>query len=537
MLSGWIVAAPALASAASFQSTPVMGWNSYNAMGCTPTEHTIIDTINALSNYGFVSAGYKFFQIDCGWAAHDLERNSSSGAIKIDFDHFPNGLAPLSDLARSKGMKWSMYSDAGQRMCDPEYPDRVLGSLGHERADAELFKRLNTEYLKWQSAPKDPRSDFPERFGTMWNELQRVGIPGFLVCQWGAPYSTNQGLKGPASWTKGISTSFRISDDMAQGWHNVLRIYNQMIHIARSGAVGPHNIADMDLLEVGNDGMTFDEQATHFAMWAMFKSALMISTDLTKATFGTIAILQNKGLISINQDPLVQPVKLVQRWTGNRDLLAGPLANGDMAVLLVNHQSVRRQLELDLSQLGLAKADVRNLWTEVTESGVSSYSQQVEGHGSLALRISNIIFLHDMPNYRSIAAESGRLESGARQLPCRDCSSSNKVGYLGGDSNGSLTLENIFTSRETQNVLFDYVNCDVVYMNGGFNERLASVSVNGGPPQTVSFPLTGYAWESDMYSNYAVQLSGFRTNGPNSITVSGFEGNFAPDLVRVGVVV
>ncbi|KAJ3497471.1 hypothetical protein NLG97_g1875 [Lecanicillium saksenae] len=547
ILGTWLAAAPVLANAATFQSTPVMGWNSYNAMGCTPNEQGIIDTINALSSNGFVNAGYKFFQIDCGWAAHDLERNSSSGAIKIDYNQFPNGLEPLSDLVRSKGMKWSMYSDAGVRMCDPENPDRVLGSLGHERADAELFKRLNTEYLKydncyidgaepWRSSPKDPRSDYPQRFGTMWNELQRVGIPGFLVCQWGSPYSTDQGLKGPASWTKGISTSFRISDDIAPGWHNVLRIYNQMIHIARSGAVGPHNIADMDLLEVGNNaGMTFDEQATHFAMWAMFKSALMISTDLKKITFADIAILQNRGLIAINQDPLVQPVKLVQRWTWDRDVLAGNLANGDLAVLVVNQQSVRRDLKLDLSELGLAKADILNLWTGETQPGVSSYSQQVEGHGSLALRLSNTVSSNNNLNYGWITAESGRLESGARQLPCHGCSSSNKVGYLGGDSNGSLTLDNIFTSRETQNVLFDYINCDVVYMNGGFHERLASVSVNGGPPQTISFPLSGYTWESDVYPSYPVQLSGFRTNGPNSITISGYEGNAAPDFVRVGV--
>lgn len=140
-----------MGAGASFQSTPVMGWNSYNAMGCSPNEGSITNTINALSSKGFVDAGYKFFQIDCGWAAHDIERNSSNGAIKIDFGAFPNGLLPLSDLARSKGMKWSMYSDAGYRQCFPEFPDRVLGSLGHEQADAELFKSLNTEYLKCTS--------------------------------------------------------------------------------------------------------------------------------------------------------------------------------------------------------------------------------------------------------------------------------------------------------------------------------------------------------------------------------------------------
>jgi len=136
------------AAAQSFQQTPVMGWNSYNQMSCSPNTQKITTAINSLSSRGFVNAGYKFFQIDCGWASRDGQRNSSNGALKVDLGAFPGGLKPLSDLARSKGMKWTMYSDAGVRMCDPQSPSPVLGSLGHEAADADFFKTLNTEYVK-----------------------------------------------------------------------------------------------------------------------------------------------------------------------------------------------------------------------------------------------------------------------------------------------------------------------------------------------------------------------------------------------------
>lgn len=132
----------------SFQQTPVMGWNSYNQMSCSPDQTKITSTINALANRGFVAAGYNFFQIDCGWASRDGQRNATNGALKVDTKAFPSGLKPLSDLARSKGMKWTMYSDAGVRMCDPQSPSPVLGSLGHEAADADFFKTLNTEYVK-----------------------------------------------------------------------------------------------------------------------------------------------------------------------------------------------------------------------------------------------------------------------------------------------------------------------------------------------------------------------------------------------------
>ncbi|KAF4499698.1 Alpha-N-acetylgalactosaminidase precursor [Fusarium agapanthi] len=458
-----VAAIPSLASGQSFQSTGT---------------HTI--------SRGFVDAGYRFFQIDCGWASRDTQRDPNTGALKIDSNGFPDGLKPLSDLARSKGMKWTMYSDAGEPMCDPQYPSPVLGSLGHEAVDAEFFKSLNTEYLKYDNCyadsttnntPKDPRTDFVTRFGTMWSVLQKVGIPGMLICQWGFPYSSSSGLEGPAAWTQSVSISFRLSDDTGEGWSNVYRISNQAIHIARRNLSGPGHIADADLLEVGNSGMTFDEQATHFALWAMLKSALMISTDITALSAQTEAVLQNKDLISINQDATVKPISLVH---------------------------------LQLSALGDQSADIKDLSTGQTTTGASSFSKQVNGHGSVALRLSNIKKTSSTANYKYTSLSTGSLSSGAQTAFCSGCTSSTKVGNLGGSSNGQG-------------------------FGGSTNERLASIKVSGGTAQTVSFPLTGYNWDKDVYKGYAVELSGFSTSGPNTITISGVNGGWAPDFDRLAV--
>ena len=77
-----------------------------------------------------------------------------------------------------------------------------------------------------------------------------------------------------------------------------MRIYNQAIHVNLKDLTGPGRFSDMDLLEVGNPGMTADEQASHFAVWAMFKSALMISTAAPSMSTATQNILQNKDLIA-----------------------------------------------------------------------------------------------------------------------------------------------------------------------------------------------------------------------------------------------
>ncbi|KAJ8117315.1 hypothetical protein ONZ43_g4236 [Nemania bipapillata] len=525
-----------------------MGWNSYNQVACSPSEASITEAINSLASRGFVAAGYKFFQVDCGWASRDGLRNATSGALKIDLDRFPNGLLPLSNLARSKGMKWAMYSDAGVRMCDTQTPSPVAGSLGYEAVDADLFKSLNAEYVKYdncyadgpssaQNAPKASRTDFVTRFTTMWTELRRVGIAGMLVCQWGVPYSAASGLEGPSQWTKGLSTSFRLSDDIATGWANVYRIYNQAVHIAKSGIIGPGNIADADLLEVGNSGMTFDEQATHFAFWAALKSALMISTNVTALSSDLVAVLQNQDIIAINQDAAVKPIQLVQRWTADRDLWAGDLSNGDIAVLMVDLSNARRTLTLQLSQLGIKSADVKDLWASTTTKSASSYSKQVNAHGSMVLRLSNIQRASaSTTKYSYFPISNGTLGSGANIQTCTTCALSTKVGNLGGSLNGSVVLSNIRTSQASQTVKFNYINCEVGYLGSTNNERLASIRVNGGPAQTVSFPLSGYNWASDIYAGYSVDLSGFSTTGPNSISISGSGTGWAPDFDQVGVV-
>lgn len=389
-----------------------------------------------------------------------------------------------------------------------------------------------------QNAPKGARTDFPTRFSVMWNALKAVGIPRMLVCQWGVPYSASTGLEGPVDWTAGISTSFRLSDDIATGWSNVYRIYNQAVHIAKSGLIRPGHYADADLLEIGNPGMTIDEQATHFAAWAMLKSALMVSTDVSKLSTDAIEILQNADLIAINQDILGEPIHLVQRRTNDKDVWAGNLANGDMAVLVVDLSNTARTLSVDLSTLGIGSATAKNLWTGATLTGVSNYSALVKAHGSIALRLSKISSsAASQPQVTWFEAESGSLKSGAVTASCSGCSGGTKVGNLGGSSNGTLILSNIRTSQATRNVRFSYVNCEVAYLGSGLNnERLASVSVNGGSPVTVSFPLSGYNWDTDVYANYTVPLSGFSTDGTSSITISGSGSNYAPDVDRIGVV-
>lgn len=527
-----------------YVQTPIMGYNTYNDVACSPNATWVVTTLNSMANNGLLSAGYKMFQIDCGWQGF---QRSPNGSITYDSDAFPNGISPLSENAHHQGFKWGMYTDEGVYACDTISEHRP-GSAGYETQDAAMFAQWKADYVKvdncWvdanNNAPKSPRTDFVSRYSTMWNALQANNINEMLVCQWGVPYQNPQNqLEGPAQWTGNLSTSFRVSDDIAQGWDNVQRIMNEAIHVSLiSGDNAPGHISDMDLLEVGNPGMTVAEQATHFALWATFKSTLMVSTNVPDISSDALAILTNQNLIAINQDPLMLPIKLMQRFTNDNDQFVGNLSNGDLAIMLFDQTNEARSLYVEFSDHGITSADVLDVWTGESQTGVSMYQTNVDAHGSLVIRLSNIVYSAPISqSYTYYDAASGTLAGNANVQSCSGCSSGQKVGYI--DQSGSVTISGISTSQEWSDVLFDYVNCDVGYLGDGIyaNVRAANVSVNGGSPTEVLFPLTGYDWTQDLITNFRVRLFGFNTQGSNIITITGGKATeYGPDLSRIAVV-
>ena len=58
------------------------------------------------------------------------------------------------------------------------------------------------------------------------------------------------------------------------------------------------------MLEVGNNGLTQNEQRAHFALWALLKSPLIASADLRHISKEALTILLADEVIAVNQDDL-----------------------------------------------------------------------------------------------------------------------------------------------------------------------------------------------------------------------------------------
>ena len=56
----------------------------------------------------------------------------------------------------------------------------------------------------------------------------------------------------------------------------------------------------MDMMEVGNGNLTVNEERSHFALWAIFKSMMILGNDIRRMTPEVKAIILTKGLIQSN---------------------------------------------------------------------------------------------------------------------------------------------------------------------------------------------------------------------------------------------
>lgn len=160
----------------------------------------------------------------------------------------------------------------------------------YESIDAQDFADWGVDYLKYDNCYNNSISGMI-RYPTMRDALNATGRPIFYsLCQWGEEESWR--------WAPETANSWRTTQDIFDGWASIEYNFreNQM-HFERSG---PGGWNDPDMLEVGNGGLTHDEEKTHFAMWALAKAPLIMGCDLTAVSQESLDILTNTDLIAVN---------------------------------------------------------------------------------------------------------------------------------------------------------------------------------------------------------------------------------------------
>ena len=70
------------------------------------------------------------------------------------------------------------------------------------------------------------------------------------------------------------------------------------------------------MLIAGNFGLSHSEEQTQFALWAIFAAPLFMSNDLRMISAESKEILQNREVISVNQDRGLRGARMCRAPTG-----------------------------------------------------------------------------------------------------------------------------------------------------------------------------------------------------------------------------
>jgi len=372
--------------------TPQLGWNSWNKFGCNVSEQLIRETADAMVSSGMKDAGYQYINIDDCWHG---ERDAR-GFIQPNKERFPSGMKALADYVHAKGLKLGIYSDAGWKTCGGK-----PGSRGREYQDALTYAEWGVDYLKYDWCNTQGLKA-EGAYLTMRDALRDAGRPIlFSICEWGD--------NKPWDWAKDVGHSWRTTGDISNCFdcvvdHGTWKSWGvlQILDMQQGLRVhaGPDHWNDADMLEVGN-GMALNEDRAHFSIWAMLTSPLIAGNDLRTMSKDTRAILTNRLVIGVNQDPLgVQAFRHVVR--DGVEFWFKPMSDGAWAFMALNRNPDARKISFDwqaemvrdeLSKRELSAHQpgysLRNLWTN-TAAGTTrpTLSTEIPGHDVVILKLS-----------------------------------------------------------------------------------------------------------------------------------------------------
>jgi alpha-galactosidase len=356
--------------------TPPMGWNSWNHFEERVDDKVIRDAANALVSTGMRDAGYVYVNIDGGWQG---ERDTQ-GVLHPN-NKFPD-MKALAEYVHSRGLKLGIYSSPGPTDCAGS-----TGSYEHEQQDAKMFAEWGVDYLKYDlcSFSKILRVEGhgniaaaaevqKAAYEKMHKALVATGRPiVFSLCQYG--------WNSVWEWGPGVGGNlWRTTGDITDRYDRMAEIGFMQAGLAKYA--GPGHWNDPDMLEVGNGGMNWAEYRTHMSLWVLLAAPLLAGNDLSKMSQETLAILENREAIAIDQDALgIQGDRVFA--VGPLEVWAKPLSSGEKAIGLFNRSNLEATMTLKLNTVGLnGHVTLHDVWeNKDIKVGDGSYTTVIPAHG------------------------------------------------------------------------------------------------------------------------------------------------------------
>jgi len=365
---------------------PPMGWNSWNWFAGKVTDKDIRQAADLIVSSGMRDAGYIYVNIDDTWEG----KRDAAGVLHTN-DKFPD-MKALADYVHGKGLKLGIYSSPGPQTCAG-----FEGSYGHEQQDADLYASWGIDYLKYdlcgfrdvmdKEAPGDKLKQnrmMRDAFATMHQAILKAGRPMvYSLCQYG--------FDSVWQWAPEVGGNlWRTTGDINPSFDRMSLIGREQAGLAKYA--GPGHWNDPDMLEVGNGKLSLDENRVHMGLWAMLASPLLAGNNLSLLKPEITAILTNREVIAIDQDPLGKQAERIFA-EGPVEIWSRPLADGSRALAVFNFgedDTFLRGITLHLEKAGAGNGwKARDVWAAKDLGPIGDdYKFTLKRHSSVLLRLS-----------------------------------------------------------------------------------------------------------------------------------------------------
>jgi hypothetical protein len=517
------------ATTASAQDGPTMGWSSWNTFALNISESIIKGQADAMVSKGLFAVGYDHINIDDGYFGG---RDAETGQLKIHPTRFKNGLKPVVDYIHEKGLKAGIYSDGGYNTCGSYHGgDKTgegVGLYQHDKQDCDMFfKDLGFDFIKVDFCGGDPVHnkdglDLSEkqRYTDIAKAIKNTGRTDVRmnICRWAYP----------GTWAENAGFSWRTTQDIAPTWDSVKDILKQNLYMSAYCSKGHYN--DMDMLEVGvswGTPLTVEETKTHFGMWCIMNSPLLIGCNMNNLSTTNLNLLKNKELIALNQDTLYQQAYLAAKINDCYIMVKDIEKANDTkrAFAIYNPNDVSKKVTLKFSDIDLADSvALRDVFNKKDIGKFyETYEITVPKHGTriyvaeAETRLERTLYEAETGYGSSYSEIDWNV---CQYSEASYCSGGYKAGYLGNSDKNDLQWRNVYSKEGGKYYL------TIGYICG--ESRNMTLSVNGKKVNTYSVNSGG--WEKVAKKKVTITLE----PGNNVIRLSNANA-WMPDLDYIEV--
>lgn len=227
---------------------------------------------------------YRWINTDDGW---DTKSRASDGRLQPDLLKFPKGIKGLVQDLEALNLSFGIYTAESSVVCSGR-----PGTLYQERLDAQTFSDWGVKLVKNDNCGEYSYGN--AKFHAFADAVRSLGSQMVI--------STEPFYVTPNPNQARFAHYWRTGNDINADWSVILNRID--INDKWSQYAGPGHFNDPDMLQVGNGALTMGQQRAHFALWAITKATLILGSQVTRLSPEQLALVGNKDLIAINQDPL-----------------------------------------------------------------------------------------------------------------------------------------------------------------------------------------------------------------------------------------